>query len=216
MKPKQKVLIVEPVNLFRRGLRRILEWHSKFEASEASNKNEALEILKLKDFDCLVMAGTSASMPADKEFIFTIRKNYSALKIVLIDHDLGLEFIGELMRAGVNIILEKNADEKGFIIKLNSADPKNNLKNSNFVDSLRESKQFNEKEHKALYISLTTREIEVSKLWSARKMQKEIAVLLGISANTVRTHIRSIYSKTKSQSRQQLIDFLNRQSLLNG
>jgi two-component system NarL family response regulator len=50
-------------------------------------------------------------------------------------------------------------------------------------------------EERAAHPTLTAREIEVMKLVAAGRRDKEIAVALAISANTVRVHIKNIFSK---------------------
>jgi two-component system NarL family response regulator len=50
-------------------------------------------------------------------------------------------------------------------------------------------------EERAAHPTLTAREIEVMKLVAAGRRDKEIAVVLAISSNTVRVHIKNIFSK---------------------
>jgi len=56
------------------------------------------------------------------------------------------------------------------------------------------------------YANLSTREIDVLTLLSEGKLNKEIAETLNISNNTVKFHIKNIYSKLGVSSRK---DFLN-------
>ena len=53
---------------------------------------------------------------------------------------------------------------------------------------------------------LTERETDIARLVAARKSNKEIAAVLGISARTVTTHVANIFSKLGVTSRGELAD----------
>jgi DNA-binding NarL/FixJ family response regulator len=59
---------------------------------------------------------------------------------------------------------------------------------------------------------LSLREEEVLRALAAGKRYKEIEVQLGISFNTVRTHIHNIYQKLQVQSKAQAVDRFRRRS----
>lgn len=61
----------------------------------------------------------------------------------------------------------------------------------------------NEKAIKAL--GLTTREIEVLECLRRGESNKEIARSLGISPNTVKTHLKSLYTKIGANNRTQAV-----------
>jgi DNA-binding CsgD family transcriptional regulator/tetratricopeptide (TPR) repeat protein len=61
--------------------------------------------------------------------------------------------------------------------------------------------------------ALTGREVDVARLVAARKSNKEIAALLGISPRTVSTHLSSIFTKLGVASRGELADVTRRQGL---
>ena len=56
---------------------------------------------------------------------------------------------------------------------------------------------------------MTEREIDVLALLLAGYNASDIAGLLGISANTVKTHLKNIYAKTGVHNRRELIALLN-------
>lgn len=55
---------------------------------------------------------------------------------------------------------------------------------------------------------LSARELEILDLFAQGRSANWIAEHLTISKNTVRTHLRAIYSKLDVHSRQELLDFL--------
>lgn len=56
-------------------------------------------------------------------------------------------------------------------------------------------------EHKVRLQELTAREVEVLRLVTSGKFDKEIGELLGVSTRTVNTHVRNIYKKLQVNSR---------------
>lgn len=73
-----------------------------------------------------------------------------------------------------------------------------------------ESKKKTEKLHNALH-QLTDRETQVAELLLKGRTYKMIAEELYLSENTVKTHIKNIYSKLNIQSKTELIKMLNKQ-----
>ena len=56
---------------------------------------------------------------------------------------------------------------------------------------------------------LTAREVESAAYVARGYSLEKTAELLGISINTVRTHMRSVYGKLEVHSRQELIDLVD-------
>ena len=61
---------------------------------------------------------------------------------------------------------------------------------------------------------LTGREVDIIRLVSQRKSNKEIGRVLGISPRTVSTHLSNIFGKLQVGSRGELADFAREASLL--
>ena len=56
--------------------------------------------------------------------------------------------------------------------------------------------------------ALTGREVDIARLVSERKSNKEIGTALGISARTVSTHLSNIFAKLNVSSRGELADLV--------
>jgi len=61
---------------------------------------------------------------------------------------------------------------------------------------------------------LTGREVEIVRLVAARRSNKEIGAVLGISARTASTHLSNIFSKLGVTSRGELADHARERGLL--
>jgi DNA-binding NarL/FixJ family response regulator len=60
---------------------------------------------------------------------------------------------------------------------------------------------------------LTAREVEVLRLLAIGRTNKDVALVLSISLNTVATHVRSILSKTRCANRTEAASYAIRQGL---
>src|SRR5688500_1175158 len=69
----------------------------------------------------------------------------------------------------------------------------------------RSGEPFRRNEEAIRYLGISTRESEVLELLAAGHSNKEIARLLGISPNTVKTHVASLFAKLGSTRRTQAI-----------
>ena len=69
----------------------------------------------------------------------------------------------------------------------------------------RPGEPFRRNEEAIIYLGISTREGEVLELLAAGHSNKEIARLLGISPNTVKTHVASLFAKLDSTRRTQAI-----------
>ncbi len=76
------------------------------------------------------------------------------------------------------------------------------------------NERFTERPGAQLIEPLSDREIEILRLFPARLSSREIANELGISVYTVRTHIKTIYSKLNAHSHNQAIELARAQNLL--
>lgn len=84
------------------------------------------------------------------------------------------------------------------------------LKNHAYIESVKEKEKKNEKEPVPLLLQkLTDRERQVAELLLQGRTYKMIAEELYLSENTVKTHIKNIYSKLNIQSKTDLIKMLN-------
>jgi DNA-binding CsgD family transcriptional regulator len=83
------------------------------------------------------------------------------------------------------------------------------LRNHAYIESVREKKKEKEKVE-LIFLKLTDRERQVAELLLQGRTYKMIAEELYLSENTVKTHIKNIYSKFNIQSKTELIKMLNK------
>jgi diguanylate cyclase (GGDEF)-like protein len=114
------VLIVEDSKLVRNFEKRLLE-RLKLNVFEASNGDEALEIIKNKNIDLII---TDISMPKldGNELIKEVRKNYkmNELPIIVISSNEGNNVFLKSLKLGANDYLKKPFLKEELIIRINN------------------------------------------------------------------------------------------------
>jgi len=169
------------------------------DVAEASNGEEAIEKVKQKDFDVIVM---DIHMPVmdgleATEKIIEIKPDAKILGLTMSNEE---EVITRMIKAGVSGFVLKDSGTKEII----NAIQKIHQGEIYFVDEIAhklielQTQTFYKSEHnfngKCLE-ELTKRESQVIKMIVAEKTTDEIADELGISPRTVETHRQNLFSK---------------------
>jgi len=105
----------------------------------------------------------------------------------------------DALRVGANGYVLKNAEVQMVIQSINEVHRGGSPMSRSIARKVIES--FHSPQLKETKYNLSKREVEILKLLSKGYRYKEIAEKLFISTETVRTHIRNIYSKLQVQSR---------------
>ena len=187
---KIRVLLAEDHTLVRQGFRRILEDDPRIEVvGEAGTGLGALEQCKTLKPDVVVM---DLSMPelGGLEASAEILKIDSKVKILILSMYSNEAYVRKALEVGAMGYVLKNAIEVDLIRAVSAlADGHTYLSpeiSKVVIENMRSGGR-GEKEGDA-YDRLTLREKEVLQLIAEGKSNKEIAVLLNISVNTVAVH----------------------------
>jgi len=130
-----------------------------------------------------------------------LRKSLSRIKIIVLSTYSDESYIQEAMEAGADGYVLKNV---GFddLVEIIKAFHAGNPKLSPYLVNLTTCYAGHEnKDEKTQGTSLTVREKEVLQLVTAGKGNKEIAHMLFISPETVKSHVRNIFEKLKVKNR---------------
>ena len=179
---KIRVVLVDDHALVRRGFRRLLEDDSEIEvAGEASDGLEAEEVTRRLQPDVVVL---DYALPGQNGAL-TARKLLAAqpeLKILMLSMHAEASYVALCREAGVAGYLLKNA----FDLELVDA-VKQVAAGGTVIDPrLQQAAALAGKRR------LSTREMEVLQHIAAGRANKEIATLLGLSANTIAVHRANI------------------------
>lgn len=205
-KPAARILLVDDHSLFRQGLARLIDDQPELDVvGQAADGLEAIQLVRDLDPDLIVM---DINMPISDGLEATrlIREFNPETKILMLtirDEDATLF---EAIKAGANGYLLKNSDAEIFLDGIHSVldgeavlPPK--LASRLLLEFTRLANQPVAPEAPKEDFGLTGREYEVLNLIAKGKADKEIALVLGLSVYTIKSHVRSILSKLHAVSR---------------
>jgi DNA-binding NarL/FixJ family response regulator len=187
-KPPIRVLCVDDHRIVREGIGLIISRQPDMEVvGSAATGEEAVAFFKRERPDVTLMDLQLPTM-SGLEAIQAIRQEDADARIIVLTMYQGDEDIHRALAAGATTYLLKDTlsdDLIRFVREVHSgrrpirADVKARL------------------DERATQPTLTPREIQVLELVSQGRRNKEIAVLLGISEETVQVHLKNIFAKLK-------------------
>src|SRR5579864_7270075 len=202
---KITVLLVDDHILVRRGFRRMLEDDPEIEiVGEAGDGNEAVEKAALLKPRIVVM---DFALPSMNGAVATrlIRKASSEVEVLVLSMHSEPTYVRTCLEAGARGYLLKNA------VDLELVDAVKQVAAGEQVLDPRLGKLADEPAKPSP--SLTTRELEILQLIVHGKSNKEIAVVLGLSANTVAVHRANIMQTLGIHNTAELVVYAIRHGL---
>jgi len=199
------VLLVDDHSLVRRGFRRLLEEDAGIRVvGEASDGNEAVEEACRLRPDVVVM---DFALPSMNGAVATrnILKSCPATAVLVLSMHSEANYVRTCLEAGAKGYLLKNAMDLELVQAV-----KRVAANESVLDPRLGSLAAEPDGHAAL----TTRELEVLQLIVNGKSNKEIATVLGLSANTVAVHRANIMQTLGIHNTAELVVYAIRQGLV--
>lgn len=216
--PQMRVLLVDDHALFREGLAGILSAHPDIEVvSEAEDGLEALVKAQELRPDLILM---DVTMPGcdGLEATQLIKAALPDVKIVMLTMHDEDDKLFEAIRSGAEGYLLKGTTSQVLIAMLQGV-----MRGEAAISKTMAARILTEFKRISLRMPpsatkdamvLTAREKDVLTLVVAEAMDKEIAVELSITLNTVKTHMRNILSKLHATSRQQAATYAVQEGLI--
>lgn len=208
MEEKIRVVVAEDQHLMRKSLISLFRDYPKIElVGEAGNGRELLDLLKETSAD-IVLLDVEMPVMSGPEALDIMVKRYPGLRVVILSLHYDPMLIYDLMTRGACGYLSKNAGVEAMITTLtetyhNGYYHSNDVSQALLLGARREKALNPLLEEQAL----TEREIEILKCLCNGKTNKEIAVILKITASTVDFHRGNIYAKTKSANIVDLVKY---------
>ncbi len=202
---KIRVLLVDDHGLVRRGFRRMLEDDEGIEVvGEASDGHEAVEAALEHKPDDVVM---DFALPSMNGAVATrhMLKSSPELPVLILSMHSEPTYVQTCLEAGARGYLLKNAMDLELVEAVRKA------ASGEMVLDPRLAVQAG---LKTAAPSLTTRELEVLQLIVHGKSNKDIAVVLGVSANTVAVHRAKIMSTLGMHNTAELVVYAIRNGLV--
>ncbi len=197
-------MIADDHSIVRNGLRKILEANEIEVIGEAANGQEAIELAIKLQPDVVLM---DIGMP-DEDGITATRKIKSEnpeINVVMLTMHSYDEILVQAIRAGaIGYVLKERSPEE-LIYSVRAACKGESVVSPSLAKRLlfefQEDKKILQKAKELPLTKLTKRELQVLRLISKGKTNKEIAKELFISDNTVKNHLSNIFKKLHTSDR---------------
>ena len=209
-----KVLIVDDHALFRQGVRNAIEREEEFEVvGEARDGIEALAKARELQPDLILM---DINMPHSNglETVSAIKREWPGMRIIMLTvHDKD-ENLFEAIRRGAEGFLSKNVRANNLLDSLRDAMRGETALSGPMTGKiLKEFARLAEIEAEHIASQLTRREKQVLQKIGEGLNNRETALSLCISENTVKTHVSRILKKLHVQTRFQAAAYARRWGL---
>jgi DNA-binding NarL/FixJ family response regulator len=204
-----KVLIADQHPIIIKGLQKVFESSHDIQIVEVVRSGrELFDIVGKKDFDVII---SEIDLPELNGItaLRMLKKEYENLKIIMFSSHPEEIYAVSTIKAGASGYLSKNVDTdviKEAIIKVNNG-------GIYISNNLAQLLAFDERGNKPskLYKKLSMREIEVLKLLSSGRKNKEIAKELEINEKTVSTYKARLMKKLNVTN---IVDLINQARVL--
>jgi len=208
-----KIAIVDDHSIIRAGIKSVLAAHSEYEiCAEASNGEEALEIVETKNPDILLLDITMPKL-SGLDIISRIKRASPKTKIIIISvHKLGA-YVLKALRQGVSGYLNKDSVAEDLILALKRVALGQIYLGQAISEYLAENALEQDRKPAAGHI-LNERELDVMRLVSEGKTAKEIADIMFLSRRTVENYKNSILKKLNLHKSSDLIKYAIENKLL--
>lgn len=204
-----RILLADPNQLFRNGVRAILEGEGMDVVGEASNGREAARMARALRPDAVIL---NACMPvlngidAGKQ----IRHDLPDTKTVLLVTHCRPESIRDALEAGISACVSQTVGASALVKVVREA-----AEGAIYLDaSIASTIQQGDGADADTLEPLSLREREVLQLIAEGEQVKEAAALLGISSKTVESHRQHIMSKLKMRETADLVRYAVRHGIV--
>jgi DNA-binding NarL/FixJ family response regulator len=208
---KIKVMLVDDHQIVRDGIRALLLNEENIEITDEASDGEELFRKLLKHKPDIVIMDISLPDKSGIEISKEIQSLYPEIKVLILSMYNNEDFVFNAIRAGAKGYLPKNTSKKELVEAINSINEGHEYFSEEISDII--LKSYVKKIQKTDDVVnnkielLSTREIEVLKLFIEGKTNQEIADKLFISIRTVESHKNHIMQKLELKSIVDLIKF---------
>src|SRR5690625_1265275 len=208
---KVNILLIDHQQLFREGVKRVLESETSFNIMVSSDDYSVVTtLLPIQDIDVILMDVNI--LIENKKSIQRDIIEKSDIKIIVMSSEGEEYYVTEAIKLGVHGYLLKEMDIFSFVdaiktIKNGTSYIHPSVNHELIVDyrKLTQSDQEKEEEVKRQLHLYTKRECEVLQLLTDGKSNRQIAENLEISEKTVKNHVSSLFKKMKVHDRTQAV-----------
>lgn len=198
-----RLLIVDDHAVVRKGLAMVLRLEPDIEVvGEAENGRVGLEAAKRLNPDIVLVDLIMPEMDG-QEMVLALRKSHPKIKIMMLTGTEADDRVFELVAAGIEGFVLKNIEPGELVRAIHAVVHGEAYLHQDVMKKV--VSRMHGQPQQPLSVSLTPRELEVLEWMATPNTYKQIAVLLGVSEETIRSHAKNILEKMKQPNRAQAV-----------
>jgi len=206
-----RIAIADDHQIFRDGLRRLLESEPGFEVvAEAADGLEAVRVAREVRPDVLLL---DVAMPRMGGIETLSAPDVSSTRVILLTAAIEPSDLLRAVQCGARGVVLKESATRQLIDGIHRVVEGKLLIGTEIADDLAQAVQQAGAQRDRPY-GLTPREVEIVDAIAAGDSNRDIATRLGISLQTVKHHLTSIFDKTGTSTRLELALFAIRQGIV--
>ena len=210
-----RVLLADDHALVRQGFRRILEDEPDVEVvGEAGGGAEAIDLDQRLDPDVVVLDMAMPEINGLHAAIEILRRAPDR-RILMLSMYVDLQYVRNALDAGVNGFILKNALETDLIRAVRTLAEGGRFLSPELSAAIEHAGGAGAPAPDDPFTRLSAREIQVLRLVALGRSNKEIAALLGVSANTVAVHRTNLMATLGVHKAAELVLIAVRKGLVN-
>ncbi len=197
-------LLIDDHEIVRSGVKTVLlELFKPCEIFEASNEAEAIQLMKIRPYDLVLM---DVQMP-DTDTVSLmkyIKTNYAAARVLIFSMSAENLYARRFMKLGAMGFVTKNAGLSELIKAINLALSNRKYISESFAELL--ATDVSEDKPSNPFEELSSREFEIVSMIIKGKNLNEISELLSIHSSTVSTHKSRLFEKLNVKNLPELLE----------
>lgn len=214
-RPPLRVLLADDHALVRQGFRRILEDETDITVvGEAGGGAEAIELDQQLDPDIVVLDLGMPEINGLHAAIEILRRRPNR-RILMLSMHSDVQYVRNAFDAGVKGYILKNALETDLIRAVRAVAGGAPFLSPELSDAMAAQRSASTGDPDDPFDRLSAREIQVLRLVAMGRTNKEIAAILGVSANTVAVHRTNLMATLGTHKAAELVLIAVRKGLVN-
>jgi two-component system, NarL family, response regulator DegU len=212
---KTKVVIIDEQEIFRAGVRRVLSDHAGFEISDCSPSIDVLRFVETIMPD-IILLGYRLNTRVSLEFSKQVANYLPETKVIYLSPEPGDEELFEVIKSSTIACVDKRTSTEDLVKAIrkvsdveNQEDERMSLpvyrERSREIEGTKEKSYGLEIEKDRTDNTLTSREVEILSHIAEGQTNKQIALSLKLSEQTIKNHVRNILRRSNANDRAQAV-----------